>query len=467
MMDNTFIIDNLLRQNESEVLEFKQQLSADLIAKHVTSMLNNRGGDIIVGIGDDKQIVGVENAVDVRKLLSKLMSEITPAAPVDVQNIVYNGKTLLLIRVWEGSQKPYSYKGTIYQKIGSRGKSISKMISDRKDADMSWERTPALGAELSDLDMDEVRKTIEIYQSMGAKENADAEEFLINNGLIQNGSVTNACVLLYAKNPSRFFAQSGIKLSVFSSDSPADLVDSRNYTGNIFKNVEAIFQFIDICYSKTLTVEGLLRTEKWNYPRVAVREGIMNAIVHRDYSYYQGFVHINIYPNHLDILNYGAMEPIVTFAHTGVVEYSMLRNPDIAYQCYYRQLIEMRGTGIPRMKEDCTRNNFAIPVISVEGEVVKVSFPQLILQRKNSSGNRFEQLLDNSFGTLNEKVRQKMLAVLAEVASQPGIKVKAIEDATGLPKKSIDRYLSELKQVGVVCYKGSRKSGGFYVETTE
>ena len=91
-MDNTFIIDNLLRQNESEVLEFKVKLSVDLIAKHVTSMLNNRGGDIIIGIGDDKQIVGIENTVDVSKLLTKLMSEITPAAPVDVQIIEYNGK---------------------------------------------------------------------------------------------------------------------------------------------------------------------------------------------------------------------------------------------------------------------------------------------------------------------------------------------------------------------------------------
>ena len=466
-MDNTFIIDNLLRQNESEVLEFKVKLSEDLIAKHVTSMLNNRGGDIIIGIGDNKQIVGIENTVDVSKLLTKLMSEITPAAPVDVQEIAYNGKNLLLIRVWEGSQKPYSYKGTIYQKIGSLGRSISKIISDRKDADLNWERMPALGADLSDLDMDEVRKTIDMYQASGAKESTDAEEFLINNGLIQNGSVTNACVLLYAKSPSRFFAQSGIKLSVFSSDSLSDLVDSRNYTWNIFKNAEAIFQFIDICYSKTLKIDGLLRTEKWNYPRVAVREGIMNAIVHRDYSNHKGFLHINVYPNHLDVLNYGALEPIVTFARTGIVEYSMLRNPDIAYQCYYRQLIEMRGTGIPRMKEDCTRNNFAIPVISVEGEVVKVSFPQLILQRKNNSGNHFEQLLDNSFGTLNEKVRQKMLAVLTEVASQPGIKAKAIEDATGLPKKSIDRYLAELKNAGIICYKGSRKSGGFYVETKE
>ena len=203
-MDNTFVIDNLLRRNESDVLEFKEKYSPEVIAKNV--------------------------------LLNKLLSEIAPSAPFDVQLVEYNGKNILMIRVWEGSQKPYSYKGTIYQKIGNRGKSLSKILSDRKDADINWERLPLLGADLSDLDMEEVKKTVHQLQESGKSMTADTEEFLINNGLIQNGNITNACALLYAKNPSRFYTQSVIRLSVFSSESSSDLVEARNYSGNIFKN---------------------------------------------------------------------------------------------------------------------------------------------------------------------------------------------------------------------------------------
>ena len=89
-MDNTFVIDNLLRQNESDVLEFKEKYSPEVIAKNVTAMLNNRGGDILVGITDDKQVIGIDKGVDIGKFLSKLLSEITPSAPIDVQLVDYD-----------------------------------------------------------------------------------------------------------------------------------------------------------------------------------------------------------------------------------------------------------------------------------------------------------------------------------------------------------------------------------------
>lgn len=462
-MDNTFVIDNLLRQNESDVLEFKKNYSADVIAKNVTAMLNNRGGDILIGVTEEKEVIGIEKNVDIDKLLNKLLSEIAPSAPIDVQLVEYNGKTILMIRVWEGSQKPYSYKGTIYQKIGSHGKSLSKILSDRKDADINWERLPLLGADLSDLDMEEVKKTVDQLQESGKSMTADTEEFLINNGLIQNGNITNACALLYAKNPSRFYTQCVIRLSVFSSDSPSDLVETRNYAGNIFKNAEAIFQFFDEYYKKSIVIDAPQRTEKWNYPRVAVREGVMNAIVHRDYSFYQGFLHIQVYPTHLDILNYGTMEPIVSYATKGILEYSMLRNPDIAYQCYYRKLIEMRGTGIMRMNDECKKLGLNPPVFSIDGDVVKVSF-SIRQWGANSTGvGMLEKMLDTAIRGLSSNVRIKMLAVLDNINNKPGIKSLGLSDTTGIPKKTVDRYLSELKKANIIRYEGSDKNGGFHI----
>lgn len=462
-MDNTFVIDNLLRQNESDVLEFKEKYSPEVIAKNVTAMLNNRGGDILVGITDDKQVIGIDKGVDIGKFLSKLLSEITPSAPIDVQLVDYVGKNILMIRVWEGSQKPYSYKGTIFQKIGNRGKSLSKILSDRKDADINWERLPLLGADLSDLDMEEVKKTVDQLQESGKSMTADTEEFLINNGLIQNGNITNACALLYAKNPSRFYTQCVIRLSVFSSDSPSDLVETRNYAGNIFKNAEAIFQFFDEYYKKSIVIDAPQRTEKWNYPRVAVREGVMNAIVHRDYSFYQGFLHIQVYPTHLDILNYGTMEPIVSYATKGILEYSMLRNPDIAYQCYYRKLIEMRGTGIMRMNDECKKLGLNPPVFSIDGDVVKVSF-SIRQWGANSTGvGMLEKMLDTAIRGLSSNVKMKMLAVLDNINNKPGIKSLGLSDATGIPKKTVDRYLSELKKANIIRYEGSDKNGGFHI----
>ena len=463
-MDNTFIIDNLLRQNKSDSLEFRASMNKDSIAKTVTIMMNAHGGDILVGVDAKKNVVGLKSSIDVGRLLNDLTYDIQPAAPIDIQSILYQEKNLLLIRVWEGSQKPYSYKGIIYQREGQGSVSgMNQLIADRKTADANWERMPVLSASIDDLDLEEVRKTMELYRQSTSRISADEESFLTETGLIQNGNLTNACIVLYAKNPMRFVVQSGIKLSVFSSESASDLVDSQNYEGNVFKNVDAIFQFIDNCYSKVVKIDGLLRTERWSYPRIAVREGIMNAIVHRDYNSYQGFLQISVYPNHLDIANYGVTEPILTFIEFGNSPYSLLRNPDIAFHCYYRRLIEMRGTGSPRMLADCKSNGFAIPSFTISNQVVKLTFPQLQLQNYSSNKNDFESLLDESFESLNERVKQRMIAILSTIDKYPGLRTTTISANTGIPIKSVERHLSELSRVGMVRYQGSKKTGGYYL----
>lgn len=463
-MDNTFIIDNLLRQNKSDSLEFRKSMTKDSIAKAVTIMMNTHGGDILVGVDANKNVVGLKSQVNVDRLLNDLTFDIQPAAPIDIQSIVYQEKNLLLIRVWEGTQKPYSYKGIIYQREGQGSASgMNQLIADRKTADANWERMPVLSASIDDLDLEEVRKTMELYRQSTSRISADEESFLTETGLIQNGNLTNACIVLYAKNPMRFVVQSGIKLSVFSSESASDLVDSQNYEGNVFKNVDAIFQFIDNCYSKVVKIDGLLRTERWNFPRIAVREGIMNAIVHRDYNSYQGFLQISVYPNHLDIANYGVTEPILTFIEFGNSPYSLLRNPDIAFHCYYRRLIEMRGTGIPRMLADCKSNGFAIPSFTINNQVVKLTFPQLQLQNYSSDKNDFGSMLDEVSESMNVRVKQKMVTILSAIDKSPGSRSTAISTFTGIPAKTVERYLSELKQFGLVVYKGSSNSGGYYI----
>lgn len=157
-MDNKFIIDNLLMQSESEQLEFKAHFDENVIAKNVTAMLNEHGGTILVGVNEEKNVVGVSTDIDVKNLLSSLMNKIRPSAPIDVQSVEYETKRVILISVWEGAQKPYLYEGAIYQKIGTEGgvatsESISKMLEERKESDYNWERMPVLSAEIDDLDM--------------------------------------------------------------------------------------------------------------------------------------------------------------------------------------------------------------------------------------------------------------------------------------------------------------------------
>lgn len=186
---------------------------------------------------------------------------------------------------------------------------LPKLISQRKQSDFDWERMPVLGAELSDLDTAEIKQTIKLYKEY--KTNAkvdDVEDFLVQVGLMQNGNITNACMVLFGKNPIRFIPQSRIRLTLYPSKTSGNqFIDDKMFEGNIFKNITAIFEYLDIIYGKSMAVKGILRTDKPNYPVIALREGILNAIVHRDYNSIKGFLQISIYADRTEISNYGVL----------------------------------------------------------------------------------------------------------------------------------------------------------------
>lgn len=475
-MDGKFIIENFLKQGQSERLEFKPKAIEDQLARNVTAMLNGTGGDIVIGIDDENNIIGVADD-DVKGLHKALVSRIRPTAPIDIHSIDYDGKKVLLISVWKGAQKPYHCDGKIYQKEGydsiiADSDSISNMLSDRKESDFKWERMPVLGAEMEDLDLDEVRNTMKEYAQIGNESIPDEELFLMRNGLLKDGNLTNACIALYAKNPVQFIAQTRIKLSVYTSDSAADLVETRLFESNIFKNVDAIFQFIDMSYSKSVRVEGLLRTEQWNYPRIAVREGIMNAIVHRDYNSINGFMQISLYPKRLEIVSYGILPSMVPVVARGGEGYSMLRNTDIAHQCYYRRLIEMMGTGIPRMIQDSKKHGFDVPEFEIKDQIVRVSFPNISclrtenyqqVDKETSMKAHFEGVIEGAIEGVRKEIKEKMIAILFVLNEQPGCRTTLLEERTNIPAKSIERYIKILKKAGLISFSGPSKSGGYFL----
>lgn len=475
-MDGKFIIDNLLRQEESDRLVFKYLVTEEDLARIVTAMLNGKGGDILLGIDANKRVIGIPNeSINVSYL--SLTNKIQPSAPIGIYFIDYDGKNVLLISVWEGAQKPYHCEGKIYQKVGNEivvanSFSISEILSDREKSDSNWERLPVLGAEIKDLDLDEVRNTMKEYAQLNNKNIKDKNLFLMRNGLLKDGNLTNACIVLYAKDPAQFIPQSRIKLSVFSSDSSADLVEARLFEGSFFKNADAIFQFFDMTYSKSVKIGGIYREEHWNYPRIAVREAIMNAMVHRDYNSANGFMHILLYPNRLEIASYGVLPTMASVIENRGGSLSLLRNPDIANQCYYRRLIEMMGTGIPRMIQDCKEHGYDIPSFEINNQIIKVTFPNISYlrsvtkQQDNDIMNlkaHYEGVIEGVIEGVGKNIKEKMALILCELNKQPGLRTNMLSDKTNIPIKSIERYIKQLKDAGLIKYSGSTKSGGYYL----
>ena len=487
-MENSFIIENLLQQKESNRLAFKSQANMDAIAKTITSFINTQGGDLVVGVDEQKNIVGIEDAEQqAANIKSNLVENIQPTAPILVQVITYKKKEVILISVWEGGKKPYQYKGALYNRVGKSTKpttpeQLTQLIAQRKESDFHWERMPVLGAELSDLDLEEIQKTIKRYQEYKSDiQLDDVEDFLIRLGLIQNGNITNACMVLFGKNPTRFVPQSRIRITLYPSKTSGNqFLDDKVFEGNIFKNITSIFEYLENVFGKKLTVKGVLREEKSNYPVMAFREGILNAIIHRDYNSVRGFLQISIYSDRTEISNYGILPNGITIADLKIDHTSILRNPDIAHICFYRGYVELLGSGTQRMIRDCKKNQFKAPDWKQNDNSITVTFSGVAHNRKTEDiiegitegvSKRVIEKIEGITEGINEginegiteDVKEKLSKVLLVLYKNEGLRTSEMEKILQIPVKSIERYVKQLKDANLIEFRGANRTGGYFL----
>jgi ATP-dependent DNA helicase RecG len=469
MDNNSFIVDNLLQQTNNARIKLMPAVDKERIAQIITAFINTLGGDLLLGVTDEKQIVGIHEADHIaEEIRLYLVQNIIPTAPVSTQIIPYKRKDLILISVWEGANKPYLYNSNYYIKIEDKvtiaqPEDISNLIKDRKLSDFNWERMPLLGAEMVDLDVHEINRTIEYaIKRNPAKQYHDAEDFLIQTGLILNGNITNACMVLFGKNPTKFIPQSKIRITVYPTKTVENtFLDDNMFDENIFHNISAILAYLDGLYGKKITINGILREEKANYPKLALREGILNAIVHRDYHSHKGFLQISIYSDRTEISNYGGLPDGISIKDLKKEHPSILRNPDIANVCFIRQLIEMMGSGTLRIIKECKKEGFNIPRWSDDGNVLKLVFPGVAHDNNDGAddgaddGVNIEGLVDEVNKELNE--------IFNYIKNHPFAKTYDIVNKSSKSKPTIERYLKILRKNNLIRFEGYSKTGGYII----
>ena len=378
------LIKNLIKQGESGQLEFKEVVRKEDIAKTLCAFLNGKGGTVLIGVKDDGTVTGIENSESYESELKQyLHSAIIPEAPITISVEKIGSKDIISCKVWNGSKPPYIFNGEIFfrkdnKTIKATSEQISKLISERQQSELHWERQIVLGADIEDLDELEVRKTIKDTIASGRGKlfsEKDIEGFLTYYGLYRDGYLTNAAIILFAKEPVRFLPQSRIRLTVFKGDKTSDSYTyDKIFEDNLFRNIENILQFFEV----NIATQSKFSDKQWHredisYPKMALREGLMNALIHRDYSSISGTAHIAFYPDRLEIINSGTLAGGYSPSDLTKSHLSVPRNPDIAQICFLRQLIEKIGRGTVLMIEDCENKGYPKPVWNTNANYTTVT----------------------------------------------------------------------------------------------
>lgn len=458
------LIGEATEYDKKEMLEEKDPRSW---CKSVSAFANGIGGSLIFGIVDKtNEVVGLDDAEgDSEKISRVLRDKMDPIPPFNLPFATVDGKKLIIVEVYPGSETPYFYAGkserTAYHRVGNESvicNSAKLRELTLKGSGRSFDSLPS-GYEFSKMAF---TKLISTYYQRAHKDfqDTDYESFGIRDA---NGNLTNAGALLADNCPiyqSRLFCTRWNGLTKASG--LQDALDDAEYTGSLITLLQEGEAFVKRNSHKGWFKEPDRRVELPDYPERSVTEGIVNALIHRDYLVFGSEVHIDIFDDRLEIYSPGGMFDGINIQDRDIMTVpSQRRNPIIADVFTRLIYMERRGSGFKKIIEDYQfQHNYTeelAPVFRSEHGSFFLTLKNLNYYQGNKEGNN--QGNDPGNNQIGVDWTERKELVFALIQNNPSIKLDEIQDQLNLTRRQLTRTIDMLKEEKRLEREGSPRSG--------
>ena len=421
---------------ESEIVELKSTVVADL-CKEVIAFANTKGGTIYIGVEDDGTVVGVEGADRVTLQVNNMVRDsikpdLTMFIRYETQTVA--GKQIIAVTVQKGTDRPYY--------LGSKGLRPSGVyVRNGTSSDPATETAIRRMIKETDGDSFESMRSLEQNLSFQSAEAQFSKRNIPFNaakmqtmGMVsQDGIYTNVALLLSDQCPST------VKAATFSGSDQAVFQDRREFTGSLFQQMENLYAYLDLHNQTKATFEGLYRKDTRDYPEEALRETLMNSLVHRDYSFRASTL-VSIYDDRIEFVSVGGLPTGISLDDI-LLGLSICRNPKLAAIFYRLQLIEAYGTGMPKIMRAYAGSGLE-PKIEVSSNAFKITLP-----------NRNAGI---TAGTASNE--QEILDLIAEKSS---VTRRNVEELLNVSQASANRILKHMIAQGLIYQEGSGRKTAY------
>lgn len=477
-MENNKLL-HLINKGENETLAFLASFDLDRIAIILTGFLNYKGGNLLLGITSDKYITGMDTDYIIDELRHELSQKITPESPIEIIEEYIDDKKILLLKVSEGSKQPYICNGIIYFRRGKEtveasSTDIAKLLMERRKNELHWERQVTFGVDWEDLDENLILNVMLKAQSNGRStyKGEDALEFLNHYGLFNNGSFTNACVILFALNPVKYFPQTRVRITEYAEGkTDKALLRDDIFEGNIFKLRDQLEQYVDNMGTRSVFAESEWRRIDFKYPEKALQEGIINALIHRDYSHFNSHLTISVDANAFVIANSGHLPQELKLADLKKNHRSFPANPDIAHIIFLMGYIDKLGRGTIKIMEDCKKVGMKEPKWTTKNNEVILTFYgptrnaiegnshyKLNVVTDDAVNDAVNDAVDKVVGdAVSDAVKDRLCAIVNLLYTNEPIPLKALVSHFNSSRATIQRDLLLLNTVHLLKLSGSDK----------
>ena len=357
-------LEKLVAVGESETVEFKKSTAQLTRAgESLCAFLNGMGGRVCLGVTPEGKISGQDNADSTLREVAVMLARFEPPAEVDLKRVrLASGREVLVLDAKSSvAHRPFIFDGRPYQRVGSTTSVMpqplyQRLLLDRAHAQHRWENAPAIGYGIAELDQEEIFRTVRLGRSAGRMPEAggpDIGDLLDRMELRKDGQILNAAIVLFGTRFLADYPQCHLRLARFKGTDKTEFLDNRQVHGHAFDLLDESMTFL----LRHLPIRGrfergrLERIDEPIFPPDALREALINALCHRDYSIVGGAVSVAIFDDRVEIVSDGTLPFGLSPADLKREHFSRPRNPYITNVFYRRGLIEQWGRGTNRIVE--------------------------------------------------------------------------------------------------------------------
>lgn len=398
-----------IKLGENRFVEFKEKLpSSKNIAKTIVAFSNGAGGEIFIGVNDKGEVMGLneDELLKMPDIISDIVySSCYPTIIPDIFIENIKDAKIIVVKVYPGNLRPYFIKsigkneGT-YVRIGSENKKADIEFLhelERKRRNIGYDSEINYEYDLKQMDnnflgglfLKRLGKTLSVN---GMK----------NLGLIksENGRdyPTNALAILAGKLDNTY-----TDCARFKGNTKENFIDRKEFSGNLFDQIEEIEKFLKNHLNLSSVIEGFLRKDSYEIPIEALREAVLNALIHRDYARKGCNVKIAIYDDIVEITSPGVLPPSIPLYEIFSSKRSEARNKIIAKIFKELGYIEQWGTGMSKIYRLCKENGLKTPEVKENGYFLQVIFHR---KEENKKQEKY-RIIQNDTGKTPKKHRNE------------------------------------------------------------
>ncbi len=381
-------LHQVLAAGEGPTLEFKRstgELKEGL--QTVCAFLNDSGGMVLFGVRQDGRPEGQQVSDSTIRDIAQAVERFEPPVNLSPRRLSLGSGREIIILCAEGTSDavPFTYEGRPYERVGTTTRKMpqakyERLLLQRGHAKRRWENLPAEDLTLKDLDRREILRTRELaiqQNRISPDTSRSIADILDRLGLRRNGILTQAAQVLYGTDFLANYPQCLLKMGRFrGTEVTGEIVDNRQEHMHAFAMVREGMAFLE----RTMPLgarfpEGrIFREDRFPVPLNALREILLNAVMHRDYSYYAGYIAIAVFDDRIEISSYGCLPPGVTLKQLSGPHLSELRNPFIAEAFHRTGAVEVWGRGTNRVIDACRAHGAAPPTFEERQGFLIVTF---------------------------------------------------------------------------------------------